>query len=390
MTTSTQTKSPSQNKEFLQKINILVGIALDNIDDLLDDLGIDYKQTNKRIYGPCPIHNGDNHSAWNLYPTPHPMNPGLRGNWQCRTHNCHNQYGKYFTGFIRGVLSSKNGYEATFNDVLKYLCQFTGTHLKDIKVDKNYEEQQSFIQVVNTLSNSNGVPENHIPRDKVQRNLAIPSKYYLERGYSKEILEKYDVGDCTDVSKRMRYRAVVPIYNDDRTHMIGCTGRSVFDKCSQCKGYHKPGRECPEQSLTKFLAAKWLHNKGFQAENHLYNYWFAKKIIEKTNTAILVEGPGDVWKLEEAGIGNSLAIFGTELNTGQLIQLECTSIMSLIVLMDNDDAGRIAAENIKKKCQRLFRMYFPKINKEDVGELNVDDITKEIKPLINRIEKLWV
>ena len=52
-------------------------------------------------------------------------------------------------------------------------------------------------------------------------------------------------------------------------------------------------------------------------------------------------------------------------------------------MTDNDEAGINSAKNIKKKCGRIFRMYFPKI-KTDVGDMNTDDITKDVEPILNK------
>ena len=50
--------------------------------------------------------------------------------------------------------------------------------------------------------------------------------------------------------------------------------------------------------------------------------------------------------------------------------------------MDNDDAGKKAAEKIKQQCQKAYRLYFPSFESNDVAELNVDKITSDIKPWI--------
>ena len=66
-----------------------------------------------------------------------------------------------------------------------------------------------------------------------------------------------------------------------------------------------------------WIHSKWRHNKDFKTQEHLYNMWFAKEFIQSTRTAIIVESPGNVWRLEEAGIHNSVAIFGTNLSIKQ-------------------------------------------------------------------------
>ena len=43
-------------------------MACANIEELLTSLGVDFRRNGKMIVGPCPVHGGDNLSAWNLYP----------------------------------------------------------------------------------------------------------------------------------------------------------------------------------------------------------------------------------------------------------------------------------------------------------------------------------
>jgi 5S rRNA maturation endonuclease (ribonuclease M5) len=57
-----------------------------------------------------------------------------------------------------------------------------------------------------------------------------------------------------------------------------------------------------------------------------------------------------------------------------------------VILTDNDDAGRKAAETIKQKCQNTYRIFIPKISKSDVGEMNSQEINTEIKTYIESIK----
>ena len=201
-----------------------------------------------------------------------------------------------------------------------------------------------------------------ISRESVVKSLCIPSNYYLKRNFSENILKKYDVGECTTHGKEMYNRAVVPIYDIDHKRMIGCSGRSIDES----------------------LKPKWRHSTGFKAEENLYNYWYAKDFIKECGVVILVESPGNVWRLEEAGIHNSVALFGASLGDKQKMLLDISGAMTIITIMDNDEAGKKAALQINKKCQRIYNMKNIEINYADIAEMSVDQINKEIKPLIER------
>jgi len=214
--------------------------------------------------------------------------------------------------------------------------------------------------------------------------LTIPAQYYLDRGFTANTLDKYDIGLCTKPGREMSNRVVVPIYDMDHKHMIGCSGRSIFEKCEMCKCFHNQADDCPPDNQ-KYLFSKWKHSANFKSQNCLYNIWYAQPHIQKTGYVILVESPGNVWKLEEAGLYNSVAMFGCNLSDRQKIILDSSGAMSIIILTDNDEAGHKAADQITEKCQNTYRIFYPSISKPDVGEMSVEEINTEIKQFIKRV-----
>ena len=68
--------------------------------------------------------------------------------------------------------------------------------------------------------------------------------------------------------------------------------------------------------------------------------------------------------------------------------LERSGASSIIVMTDNDEAGIMAAKKIHERCKRLFRVYFPKISASDIGDMDADDITHDIKPIIDKVTNL--
>ena len=368
-----------------RKLKILSDRVCDEIESLLGFFGIEYKMYAKMITMSCPIHGGDNASAINLYPE----GDRYRGNWKCRTHHCEEMFKSSIIGFIRGVLShqehgwQKDGDEmVTFDDALKFAQGFVNQNIDDIKIDKKTIEKSNFVNAINYInSNKEKNVSNFIDRIKVQKSLSIPSPYFLNRGYSESILKRYDVGDCMADSKEMSGRAVVPVYDMDHKHMIGCTGRSLYEKCDNCKSFHNLDKSCPLDNEL-WLMSKWRHSKDFKTQEHLYNYWFAKDYISKSGVAILVESPGNVWRLEEAGIHNSLAIFGSSLSDRQKMLLDISGALSLVTIMDNDDAGRKATETIKKKCHKTYNIKTIEISYDDIGSMSVDQVQQIILPQI--------
>jgi 5S rRNA maturation endonuclease (ribonuclease M5) len=338
--------------------------------------------------GICPIHHGDNKSAFNLYPN----GDFYRGNWKCRTHNCDKIFKASIIGLIRGILSNKkynwakNGdMTVSFKETMDFIEAFLGQNINDIKLSKSDIDKKVFSSVIKHITNdSNEIIQTKISRHNIRQSLVIPSAYFIDRGFSKDILDRYDVGLCNKPDKEMYNRAVAPIYDHGYKYMVGCTGRSVFDKCESCGSFHNPMNECPsDEDRWKF--SKWKHNYQFKSQNHLYNFWFAKKYIAETSTAILVESPGNVWKLEECGIHNSVAMFGSNLSDRQKIILDGSGAMNLMVITDNDDAGEKAAKLITDKCKNTYKIYKINITGNDIADMTHEQINLQIK---QRIENL--
>lgn len=370
-----------------QKLKILCDDVCDDIERLLESFDISYRHNGKMICMSCPIHGGDNASALNIYPE----GDNYRGNWKCRTHNCEKEFKSSIIGFVRGVISNqKYGWKepgdqsCSFKEALEYVELFLDKSLNSIRISNNDKNKRLFTNAINYINNSITKSDSRVTRDKIIKSISIPAQYYIDRQYSSAILSRYDVGLCSNRDKPMNNRVVVPIYDNNYEYMVGCTGRSIFEKCSQCSSYHDPSHNCPDQDH-RWLYPKWKHSADFKSQNYLYNFWFAKNSIYQTGIAIIVESPGNVWRLEENDIHNSVAIFGSSMSDRQKMLLDSSGAMTLIILTDNDDAGKQAAEQIKQKCQNTYRIFMPQISKNDIGDMTSDEINHQIKSYIERI-----
>lgn len=385
MTITMRKKSPLIDQS---KLKVVCDDLCDNIQSLMEHLDLDYDSRPKMISMCCPIHDGDNRSALNIY---HEGN-SYRGNWKCRTHGCEEIFKGSIIGFVRGVISrrkyswGKNGDDmCSFSEALDYCLSFLKKDIKQIKISKADKDKRLFTSVVGHITNDSPIQEkSFIGRDKVRQSLSVPAQYFIDRGFSSEILDKYDVGLCDKPDKEMYNRAVAPIYDIDYRYLVGCSGRSIFEKCSNCSSYHSPNDQCPSEA-DKWKYSKWKHSKNFKSQNHLYNFWLAKEYILKEKTVIIVESPGNVWKLEENNIHNSVAIFGSSLSDRQKIILDSSGAMNIVILTDNDEAGLKAAAQIKNKCQNTYRIFTPKILKPDIAEMTPNEIDEQIRQPIKNI-----
>lgn len=368
----------SQTKFSPQLINQLTDECCENIDAVMSELGISYHKSHKRLFGRCPIHGGNNQAAWNLYPE----GDEVRGIWVCRSHHCERKWKKNFAGFLHGVLSTQAGKDLPWTVAVQWMLKF-------LKYDSAASVKVPDASTLARRAQSNAIRRwNIMPktvqtewtRERVRSTLTFPAQYFVDRGYGEAVLDKYDVG-YYDKQKRV----LVPVYDAGYKCVVGFAGRSIYDKCEKCGYWHSEADGCPVTIEAQVNSSKWKNSRGFEAANFLYNYWFAREHILKSATIILVEGPGDVWRLEEAGIHNSVALFGVDLTEEQITLIESAWCMNIIVLLDNDPAGIAGAKEIKKKLCRTHRLYFPTINTKDVGELSIDSVTDDIQPIMDKV-----
>lgn len=376
-----QTKSHLNNSQ----IEALNTALVDKIPEIFDHYGIIYKQNSRTIKSSCPVHEGDNTTAFQVYISGHTY----CGNWYCRTHNCHKEYTGTPLGLLRGLITrfENNGEKVTFGHTLERAKQLTQINLSGIRCNNEEVSKSLFIRQAKIHMVDSTIPSTGISRELVRSSLEIPSKYFIKRGFDAEILDKYDIGDCvsTDIKKEMFGRAVVPVYNEKHTELIGCSGRSRFDKCDTCKCFHSGN--CPKEEF-KWQFSKWRHSKSLKAEKSLFNFWYAKPIISSAGTAILVESPGNILKLEQAGIHIGLATFGDHITDFQKALVNSTGCLNLVIIGDNDVAGKKYNKIVPELCRREYNCYTIDISGQDLAEMSTDDIQKEICPLLQKLKAI--
>ena len=114
-----------------------------------------------------------------------------------------------------------------------------------------------------------------------------------------------------------------------------------------------------------------------QTGSLLFNYEFAKEHIKDSKTAILVESPLNAIRLAEADILNGVALFGVNFSTQKQLLLDQLSVTDLILLMDNDEAGKKAARKITEECSNYYNIRQLKLSDvNDVADLTIEQVKK--------------
>ncbi len=145
----------------------------------------------------------------------------------------------------------------------------------------------------------------------------------IEKGYSKEILEKSGLSIFSDNAPkgldRFRERVIFPIHGFSG-RVLGFGARILKSNVKTAKYLNSPETE--------------IYHKS----NVLYGLFQGKQAISKQNSCLLVEGYMDVVALHQCGIENVVASSGTALTIEQ-IKLIKRLTENVTILFDGDAAG---------------------------------------------------
>lgn len=326
----------------MDDIPVIKEIANLNIVALLDILGVQYKSRGDSYFGPCPVHNGDRPDAWSW--------EIKRGIWKCFSSECDREFGADIFGLVQGMREC--GFRQAKNWVKSHInCKLSKKEVKEI------QDARSNRDFVNSAKRSER--KNIIYNPSCLDRLEYHS--YLEgRGFERTTVEKYNAG-VGGSGRYMSNRIVFPIFNI-KEEIVGFTGRTLFEDWSD--------REIP----------KWKHSKHYNAECNLFNINHAYSYIKNSGDVIIVEGPLDVLRLEEAGVHNSVAVLGKSLHNGQMTMLMEIPTFKLKVAFDADKAGKGGAQSVLKRARCFFDVNIIELPEgKDVGDLTDDEVGEFFK-----------
>jgi len=179
---------------------------------------------------------------------------------------------------------------------------------------------------------------------------AVGLSYFEERGFRKDIVEKFQLGYCLNVSDDFTKNAIEKGYKLEYLEKVGLTkskderhfdffrGRVMFPIQSvtgRVLGFG--GRTLfTDKKIAKYFNSpeSIIYNKS----EILYGLFFAKGAIVKYDECLLCEGYTDVISMHQAGIENVVSSSGTSL-TKEQVKLVKRYTQNLTILYDGDAAG---------------------------------------------------
>ena len=242
--------------------------------------------------------------------------------------------------------------QMSYPEALKYLAKKYGIEVKERELsneEKLVQSERESLFIVNQFARDyfQNILHNHV------EGRSIGMAYFRNRGFRDDIIEKFQLGYCTESHNAMAEEALKKGYKkeflvktglcyetDDHQLRDRFWGRVIFPVHTLSgKVVAFGGRVLA--SATKGVKVKYVNSPEsaiYHKSNELYGIYFAKQAIVKQDRCFLVEGYTDVISMHQSGIENVVASSGTALTPGQ-IRLIHRFTNNMTVLYDGDAAG---------------------------------------------------
>ena len=242
--------------------------------------------------------------------------------------------------------------QMSYPEALKYLAKKYGIEIKERELsneEKLAQSERESLFIVNQFARDyfQNILRNHVD------GRSIGMAYFRNRGFRDDIIEKFQLGYCTESHDAMAQEAIKKGYKkefliktglcyetDDHRLRDRFWGRVIFPVHTLSgKVVAFGGRVLA--SATKGVKVKYVNSPEseiYHKSNELYGIYFAKQAIVKQDRCFLVEGYTDVISMHQSGIENVVASAGTALTPGQ-IRLIHRFTNNMTVLYDGDAAG---------------------------------------------------
>jgi DNA primase len=259
-------------------------------------------------------------------------------------------------GNVITFISKKQG--LGFRETIEYLAQATGVELEYNEEARSIEEEQDSERKKNVLTIAAKLFRKNLQSDE------IAQKYLTDRGITPDIAEEWSLGwssmDWVALTKIIlqegMYSAAMDLgllkYNEIKeSHYDALRGRitiPIFNQIGILVGFS--GRDISNVFGDDSEKPKYVNPKEsslYQKSSILFGMDRARRSIQKSGYAILVEGYTDVISMHHAGRLEAVATCGTALTPDQATLLRRFT-GRVIIMRDSDNAGRDAANRDTK------------------------------------------
>lgn len=242
--------------------------------------------------------------------------------------------------------------QMTYPESLRFLAKKFHIDIQERELTNEEKEVQSTrdsMFIVNSFARDyfQNILKNHVD------GRSIGLAYFRQRGFRDDIIEKFQLGYCTDSHDAMSQEAIRKGFKkeylvktglcyetDDHKLRDRFWGRVIFPVHTLSgKVIAFGGRVL--STATKGIKVKYVNSPEseiYHKSNELYGIFFAKQAIVKQDRCFLVEGYTDVISMHQSGVENVVSSSGTALTSGQ-IRLIQRFTNNITMLYDGDVAG---------------------------------------------------
>lgn len=241
----------------------------------------------------------------------------------------------------------------SYVEALKWLANRYNVEVEETEVSSEVRQQQLAADSLHIL---NGFAQKFFTDQLInsEEGQANALSYLEERGFSKQIIEKFQVGYNPSARDAFTKAALSNQFNKEVLLKSGLTaernetlvdnyrGRIIFPVHNNTGKIIGFGARVIGKADKAPKYINTPENEIYVKSRILYGSYFARHAIDKQDECLLVEGYTDVISLSQAGIENVVASGGTSLTADQL-RLVKKYTNNLTIIYDGDAAGVKAA-----------------------------------------------
>jgi len=283
----------------------------------IEHYGIPLRRVNANtLRGKCPLPaHGSEKSNESFTAT---LNKGVGGAWACQSQSCIKTRGRVGGNVLDFVAAMEqcSVRDAAIKLQLWFLVPAAGKTRAPVGKEPKHKS-------VSENGNGVGESESNKPLTFTLQNIDHTHAYLGERGVAEETAKTFGVGFFVGKGS-MHDRIVIPIHNPEG-ELVAYAGRSI------------DGSE-----------PRYRFPAGFHKSLELFNLHRVRGGL----SVVLVEGFFDCMKVTQAGY-SCIALMGSTMSKAQEGLIE-KYFAHVVVMLDGDDAGRVAAEGIVDRLQRIL------------------------------------
>jgi DNA primase len=309
---------PSVDRDQIEYIKQLIDPSR-----VISALGIDtIKTSGTHARGACPIHGGDNTTAFCV--------DLITGLWICFSRQCH-EGNSDIIGLVKLIR------KCSFMEALEFIGDACGidVYTRDEAAIRRVIYRKDMIEFTRRIE-KNDTALDLCPIQNIEdiNNEMISNRisYFYDMGYTTEVHDYFGIGSYVD--KNGITRASIPI-RDSSGKLVAIDGRRI-DSDGEPRYFIQPD--------------------GFTKGNVLYHYHNAKRYVKSYDGDLfIVEGYKACWSMIMTGYYNTIACMGAGLTHEQPNLLyDNEYIKRIILILDGDAAGKNGSRRSKKHLQLIY------------------------------------